>query len=582
MTKRKHSDIYESVNNKKVAIYVRVSTVYQIDKDSLGIQKKELIAYSEMVLGIKDYVIFEDPGYSAKNTDRPEYQRMMSRLRTGEFSHLLVWKIDRISRNLLYFSQMYTDLKSLGVVFVSKNEQFDTSNAIGEAMLKIILVFAELERNMTSERVSAVLKSRVDDGKWNGGRVPFGYDYDKATKEFSINPQEQAIVKLIYNMYEQYQSLLYVSRYLNESNIKTRAGNPWNVTSVYKILTSVFYVGNYRYNVRIGDKGVLRHDEEEWKYYMNHHVPIVNEEQFERVQRALKRNKRGGNTAHEAVIKKNIHLFAGLLRCEHCGRTMSATQDRRRANGWRPSIYACQTRRANDSSCKAKYVSDVMLGPFVFNYIGNIIRAKESVGARTTLETLEKKLLRGPAFENVLSIDTESLSGLKELFTNSSEKAEYKPPLATESFGIDVSEQHLLQERKVKLENALNRLKTLFLYSDQNISENEFIDERNKIMSELEDIDYRLSLLAANNDNDANISDEFIEKASYYIMVEKLLEDRYINFEKYIRNIEPGVPRNFLQSVISSITISDGKITSIVFKNGKVHKFMYKEKTQSL
>lgn len=84
----------------------------------------------------------------------------MSQIRQGKFTHLLVWKIDRISRNLLDFAMMYQELKDLDVTFVSKNEQFDTSSAMGEAMLKIILVFAELERNMTSERVSATMLSR--------------------------------------------------------------------------------------------------------------------------------------------------------------------------------------------------------------------------------------------------------------------------------------------------------------------------------------------------------------------------------------------------------------------------------------
>lgn len=90
---------------------------------------------------------------------------MMSRIRTGEFTHILVWKIDRISRNLLDFASMYAELKELGITFISKNEQFDTSSAIGEAMLKIILVFAELERNMVSERVSA---GNVGQGKKRG------------------------------------------------------------------------------------------------------------------------------------------------------------------------------------------------------------------------------------------------------------------------------------------------------------------------------------------------------------------------------------------------------------------------------
>ena len=140
--------IADKLKQIRVAIYVRVSTHYQIDKDSLPVQKEELIAYAKYVLNADSYEIFEDAGFSAKNTDRPGFQQMMSRIREGEFSHVLVWKLDRISRNLLDFAAMYDELKRLGVTFVSKNEQFDTSSAMGEAMLKIILVFAELENTI--------------------------------------------------------------------------------------------------------------------------------------------------------------------------------------------------------------------------------------------------------------------------------------------------------------------------------------------------------------------------------------------------------------------------------------------------
>ena len=184
----------------RVAIYVRVSTLYQIDKDSLPMQKKDLIAYASLISGTDDYVIFEDAGYSGKNTDRPKFQEMMSQIRQGVFTHLLVWKIDRISRNLLDFASMYNELKELGVIFVSKNEQFDTSTAMGEAMLKIILVFAELERNMTSERVTATMISRANNGLWNGGRVPYGYNYDIQTGEFSFNESEKSVVEMMHNL----------------------------------------------------------------------------------------------------------------------------------------------------------------------------------------------------------------------------------------------------------------------------------------------------------------------------------------------------------------------------------------------
>lgn len=111
-----------ALEEKRAAIYKRVSTQYQVDRASLPVQEAELVNYCKYVLGIENYEIFEDAGYSAKTTDRPDYQRMMARIRTGEFTHLVVWKIDRISRNLLDFAAMYSELKDLGVTFVSKNE----------------------------------------------------------------------------------------------------------------------------------------------------------------------------------------------------------------------------------------------------------------------------------------------------------------------------------------------------------------------------------------------------------------------------------------------------------------------------
>ena len=208
----------------RVAIYTRVSTMHQIDKDSLPMQRQDLINYARLILNTEDYVVYEDAGYSGKNTDRPKFQEMMQQVRLGMFTHILVWKIDRISRNLLDFATMYSELKQLGVVFVSKNEQFDTSSAMGEAMLKIILIFAELERNMTSERVTAAMLSRAANGQWNGGRVPLGYDYDPETKTFTVNESEAAVVKIIHDKYEQERSLVSLARYLNGHGYRTRTG----------------------------------------------------------------------------------------------------------------------------------------------------------------------------------------------------------------------------------------------------------------------------------------------------------------------------------------------------------------------
>lgn len=570
------SYISDAISTQKVAIYIRVSTAMQIDKDSLQVQKRELTAYSEMVLGIKDYVIFEDPGYSAKNTDRPDYQRMMERLRTGEFSHLLVWKIDRISRNLLDFAQMYAELKHLGIAFVSKNEQFDTSSAIGEAMLKIILVFAELERNMTSERVTAVMLSRANNGQWNGGRVPYGYAWDKETKEFSLIETEAKIVRTIYDMYEEYQSLAYICRWLNENNYPTKNGKEWSITTIHKILTNPFYNGSYLYNVYKDGKAVSKRKPDDWIVFEDHHIAIVTVEKFDRIQFLLKRNRRGGVPETESYVRKNIHIFAGITKCGVCGALMSATLDKRRADGWRPSIYGCSRRRKNSSVCSNKYVSDAVLGPFVFNYVANIIRVKNS-GKKYSPETLGKKLLQGAAFFSVDHIGTSGLEQLSDLLARGESGLEYKPSYITEETDTKVSEYEMLRDKHRKLQTAMNRLQTVFLYNEAETPPTEFILEREKITSEMTAIEKRMTELGGEAFGDKITDESFLKKASYFIMVEKLLDSKNIDYEKYIRGIDEQVPRNFILSIIERIDVTDGCVSAITFKNGMKHEFFYKE-----
>lgn len=355
--------------NPRVAIYIRVSTLHQIDKDSLPMQKKDLLAYAKLMLGTDDCVIFEDAGYSGKNTDRPEFQKMMAQIRAGGFTHILVWKIDRISRNLLDFAAMYNELKDLGVVFVSKNEQFDTSTAMGEAMLKIILVFAELERNMTSERVTATMISRANNGLWNGGRVPYGFDYDYDTHEFTPNKTEAPIVQLIHDLYEKEQSLVRESRLLNSKGYHTRSGNEWNPVSIRTILHNVFYCGDYRYNVlKEGDRQKVK-DESEWIVIKDHHPAIISREQKQRIIAMLNANSRINKKKNNYKSGKYTHIFSGLCFCGNCGRPMGAAPASLRADGWRYSKYSCPTRRKSATACTGKSTSDPIVGEFVFNYI---------------------------------------------------------------------------------------------------------------------------------------------------------------------------------------------------------------------
>ena len=247
----------------KAALYLRVSTFHQIDKDSLPLQESDLINYAKYVLGIDDFVIFKDPGYSGKDTDRPDYQNMMARIRRD-------------------FSEMYDELKKYNVTFISKNEQFDTSTAMGEAMLKIILVFAELERKLTAERVFAVMMSRAEKGLWNGATVPLGFIWDEETKFPKIYEPEAKVVQYVYDLYEKIRSTTKVAKQLNTEGVKTKRNGTWTARTVGSILTNPFYIGTYRYNTKT-QKTRRWKDKSEWVVIEDHHPAIISKVQFNRV-----------------------------------------------------------------------------------------------------------------------------------------------------------------------------------------------------------------------------------------------------------------------------------------------------------
>lgn len=564
---------------QKVAIYIRVSTLHQIDRDSLPMQRKDLIAYSELILGIKDYDIFEDAGYSGKNTDRPAFQEMMHRIRNGEFSHVLVWKIDRVSRNLLDFAEMYEELQALRVVFVSKNEQFDTSTAIGEAMLKIILVFAELERNMTSERVTAAMISRASNGQWNGGRIPFGYDYDPDTGEFSVREDEAQICQELKNDYLENKSLTHTSRLLNERGYKTRAGVDWSPTAVWIIASSPFYAGIYRYNRYKGTENRIENPEDEWVLVPEHHPAIFTQEEHESMLQILKNNSRSlDNPTGRPHGTDKVHLFSGIAYCGKCGNKMISTPGRLHVDGYRPSNYSCPKKRKT-KECDNPTVNDAVIGEFLINYILNMLNAKKEFSAIKNPEILEKRLLFGNTFSDVEHVEE---NGLHEFFnllarygSDSSYTFSIRRPRKKKAAVAPEIEQ--LRKEKERQERAMQRLQELYLYSDSAMSEKDFIIRKTEISKQMEDVRAKLGLVSPGSDS--LLSDEdFIKQANHLLISRQLSERKYIYFKEFARSVSPEILKTYLDTILDSVMIADGHVTAIVFRNGLTHKFIYKTK----
>lgn len=573
----KRNSAPESPQNarKCAAIYLRVSTVYQIDKDSLPMQKQELIGYCEYVLGIKDYVVFEDAGYSGKNTDRPGFQKMMSQVRNGLFSHVVVWKIDRISRNLLDFATMYEELKRLGVTFVSKNEQFDTSSAMGEAMLKIILVFAELERGMTSERVTATMINRASNGIWNGGRIPFGYSYDKETQTFSINEPENQIVRLIYDTYEKTSSIVRTSRQLNDAGYRSREGNMFSPVSVWIILRNPWYKGTYRYNYyKIPGRKEIK-DESEWVIVNDHHVATIDPARFDRIQATLDNNARYRNTPGRTVQRSRVNIFAGLLWCADCGAAFNSSPGRLHASGYRPSKYVCPNNRKT-KTCGAASVSDPVIGEFMLNYILNIMNAQKHFADIHSPEELEARLLRGSTFSCVSGIAREGLDALFEMLTKFSASDSVLAARPKARPKVDPELKRLRNEQK-RQERALERLNHIYLYGEASISDREYIVRKQEITDALQEINENIGMVQQEPWAKTLSDEDFLTQASTFILNRKMQDKEYIYFKNLAENTDAEVLKNFFLSIIDSITMRNGRPETVVFRNGLAHTFLYND-----
>ncbi len=562
------------MKNQIVALYVRVSTGHQVDKCSLPFQKKELQNYCKHILHMDGNIeIFEDAGKSAKNTKRPAFERMMQKVKAGLVSHVLVYKIDRISRNLVDFSLMYDSFKYHDVTFISLNEQFDTSSAIGEAVLKIILVFAELERKLTAERVSSIMLDRASQGLWNGARVPYGWDWDDENKFPVHSPSEAEHGRLIYDLYEKTCSSVKVRDYLNNNHIPTKRGGTWTTKTIADFIRNPMNRGDYRYNYREGARG-RKKSSEEVIYREGVFPPLVPPEQWDLCNHLMDKNTEMHNRQGMQHTGKNVHVFSGKLICAQCGAYFHAVKkDSRRTNGFTPSIYSCGN-HFGKNTCQAAGISDVKLGPFVFNYISNIVQASCQCKKIHSPEDLEKILLSGKEFSSIAGISSEGLNAMYQLLTGRQVSASYTPKLL-QAPSSDSTEIEALKHKLEKLERALERLKKAYLFDDDSLSEKEYLETKAELESQKVACDNQLKSLTDTLYMGSADETAFIQSAASFLLTYEMQSDTYIKYSEIAPAIGHETLKDFVNLVIDKIVIQDSRPVSITFKNGLEHRFLY-------
>lgn len=299
MAKSRHrmaQNIGTAQDHYSVARYIRVSTNRQAEEGySVDIQKERLdLATKSRFLNdpgteYRDYV---DDGYSGAGLDRPAMQQLIADAVSGKLTHVYVNKLDRLSRSQKDTLYLIEDVFiPNNVAFVSMNESFDTSTAFGRAVVGILSVFAQLERENIYERTSSGKQKAAEEGKPVSGFNAYGYTYDK--QECMLVPNEKAErVPAAFDMFLHGKSVSSIGKYLDT-----------NSATVGHILRNRTYLGE------------IRHADQ---WYKSRHQPLVSEEVFNAVQVELA--KRAQERRPRDVAPK--YLLTGLLRCSQCGRSL--------------------------------------------------------------------------------------------------------------------------------------------------------------------------------------------------------------------------------------------------------------------
>lgn len=518
----------------KAALYVRVSTIMQLDKESRGVQKNDLLRYCKDILGIRDYEVFEDAGFSAGSTDRPDYQEMMRRIRTGEFTHLLVWKIDRISRNIIDFTEMYQELHMFNVTFISLAEQFDTSSIVGQALLKMILIFAELERHNAAERSKAVLLSKAEAGEYTDFRIPFGYRRDPKTKEYSVEEPEANIIRRIFEMFDQGITVYAITKYLNSLPLAERIKEKWQMPTIERMLTNISYTGALRYNYRsyTSKKERVINDEKDLVLVENHHPAIITSEQFERCQQRYVERK-------NAVYHVRKPLFADLLVCSIHKLPLSWQKENNRKFS-SPATYWCPY-------CPQSSLTDEKVGRFIMNYILNLLKAYGQISPSTSPLALKRMLLRGREFDGITALANAEEVRRSLLGDNSANK--------------DV----LDKQRKLKFELQMKERELERMESLGADNSSVPASRMEQIKSTIKKLSAELQQLEKGVTTQSVPQVDYLKTCYDFYVQRNLYHLSDIDFSDCVKNIPFYDLKHFFQDVIKEVYVDDGKITAIEF-----------------
>ena len=319
---------------QKAVIYARYSSDSQRDA-SIDQQVKECQKYAEQ----NDYEIiriYSDRALTGKTDKRPSFLRMIKDSAKQDFSYVIVYALDRFSRNK-YDSAIYKQkLKENSVRVLSAMEHL-TDDPTGQLMESILEGFAQYYSDELSQKIHRGLRDNAEKGIVNGS-VPLGYRRG-SDGHAEVIEEEAELVKEIFARVHAGERLIRIVEDFNQRGIKTKKGKPWNRSSFNRILSNDRYIGVYRY------KGI----EIEGGF-----PAIIDKDTFDQVQIKIKTKDRARGSSMRRKASEITYLLTGKLYCGECQSPMSGISGK--SNGVVPFYYYTCTKKKYEHGCKKKNI----------------------------------------------------------------------------------------------------------------------------------------------------------------------------------------------------------------------------------
>lgn len=442
----------------KTGIYVRVSTEEQANEGySIKAQEEKLLAFAK----IKEwsvYRVYNDKGKSGKNiTERDALKDMIKDIQKGQINNVLIYKIDRLTRNTKDLVSLMELFNTYDCAFNSLSESIDTHTASGRMFVKIIGIFAEFERENIIERSKLGFERKVREGYSLCTRTAsYGYCREIGNKIQQINKEEAEIVIKIFDMFlNKNMSFLEIARFLNKYNIPTKENSVWHSRTVKNVLTNCNYVGKVRYCTK--DK--KRNFEVEGV-----HEAIISQEVFDETQELISKICTKSYTKRP----KEENYYSGFLYCAKCGGrlvTHGYFQKRKGKNDVWVGGYRCRNRLKKKCTATDITVKNIekafveYINKFEdFNVIDEVEIAKQENKKKKDFENLQKKYIK------LEKKESEILNLYVNNKLNFDEYISIKKTVEKEKECIDIQLEEIEREKEneniaIKKEDILKKLK---------------------------------------------------------------------------------------------------------------------------